>query len=88
MALSQNGWCEGWREITPQFPDLFAFFIILYFVSFPALIFDLTNGIRKMMQAIKKMTLAIKVKLSSFFRLDAMKKMAHIKKTSNPLPDT
>jgi hypothetical protein len=47
-------------------------------------LFDLTSGIRKTIHAIKKMTLPMNVKISLFFRLDAMKKMAHIIKSIQP----
>jgi len=44
----------------------------------------LTSGIRKTIQAIKKMTLPKNVKTFLFIKLDAMKKMAHKTKRIQP----
>ena len=56
-------------------------------VKFPHLIvllFGLTNGIIKTIQAIKKIVPPMKVRTSLFFKLDAIKKSEHITKSTQP----
>ena len=53
-----------------------------YYVSL--FLFVLISGIIKTIQAIKKMTLPMNVRISWFFRLDTIKKMAHEIKSIQP----
>jgi len=50
----------------------------------PFLLLGINNGIRKTIHATKKMTLPMNVKVSWFFKLDKMKKMAQKIKSIQP----